>query len=92
MATFLWKRRRRLTVGVTLLLVLVAVLVKSRSEPPALAVSGGDAYVVLPVVDTNPDPNIIETTITAEPAAVFRPALQLRTGGEARAVPRCQAF
>ena len=35
-----------------------------------LATSGGSAYQVPVVVDTNPDPNIVETTITAEPATV----------------------
>lgn len=34
------------------------------------AASGGDPYTVIPVVDTNTDPNIVETTITALPAAV----------------------
>ena len=70
MATFLLSRRGRATAGATLLLVLLAVLVKTRSDSPALAVSGGDAYAVVPVVDTNPDPNIVETTLTAEPAGV----------------------
>jgi FtsP/CotA-like multicopper oxidase with cupredoxin domain len=34
------------------------------------ATSGGDPYTVPDVVDTNPDPNIVETTITAENATV----------------------
>ena len=34
------------------------------------ATSGGDPYTTPSVVDTNPDPNIVETTITAEPATV----------------------
>jgi FtsP/CotA-like multicopper oxidase with cupredoxin domain len=70
MATFLWRRRGRATFGATALLVLLFVLVGIRSEPPAHAVAGGDPYIVLPVVDTDPDPNIVETTITAEPANV----------------------
>ena len=70
MATFLLSGRGRTTAGATVLLVLLAVLVNSRSDSPALAVSGGDPYAVVPVVDTNPDPNIIETTLTAEPAGV----------------------
>ncbi len=34
------------------------------------ATSGGDPYSAPDVVDTNPDPNIVETTITAEDASV----------------------
>ena len=70
MATFLWKRRGRTAVGVSMLVGVLVALINIRTEPPALAVSGGDPYIVLPVVDTNPDPNIVETTLTAEPAAV----------------------
>ena len=69
MATFLGKRRLRAAVAALLLVVVLAVL-NIRSERPALAVSGGNAYSMLPVVDTNPDPNIVETTLTAEPAGV----------------------
>ena len=35
-----------------------------------MATSGSDPYVVPLVTDTNPDPDIVETTITAEPASV----------------------
>jgi FtsP/CotA-like multicopper oxidase with cupredoxin domain len=39
-------------------------------NPFVSATSGGDPYAVPPVVDTNPAPNIVETTITSEPATV----------------------
>ena len=70
MATFLWKRRGRTTIAAALLVAGLVVMMNLRSDSPALAVSGGDAYSVLPVVDTNPDPNIVETTLTAQPAGV----------------------
>jgi FtsP/CotA-like multicopper oxidase with cupredoxin domain len=37
---------------------------------PAMATSGGDPYSVPLVNDTNPDPNIVETTLIAEEATV----------------------
>src|SRR2546421_9563042 len=40
------------------------------SLPAGRATSGGDPYSVPAVQDTNPDPNIVETTITAEKADV----------------------
>jgi FtsP/CotA-like multicopper oxidase with cupredoxin domain len=70
MARFLWQRRGHATFGATALIALLFMLVNSRSEPPAFAVAGGDPYIVPFVVDTNPDPDIVETTITAEPAGV----------------------
>jgi FtsP/CotA-like multicopper oxidase with cupredoxin domain len=70
MARFLWQRRGRATFGATALIALLFMLADSRSEPPAFAVAGGDPYIVPFVVDTNPDPDIVETTITAEPAGV----------------------
>ena len=42
----------------------------SRYTAPAIATSGGDPYVVPLVTDTNPDPAIVETTITAQGAVV----------------------
>ena len=41
----------------------------ARVSGPAIATSGGDPYVVPLVIDTNPDPDIVETTIMAQPAS-----------------------
>ena len=38
--------------------------------PPAHAISGGSPYEVPLVIDTNPDPDIVETTIIADEATV----------------------
>lgn len=62
-------RRSTLVVGLATVLVLTAV-VAVRSAEKAKATSGGDPYVVPLVVDTNPDPNIVETTITADEGTV----------------------
>ncbi len=70
MATFIWQRRGRAMAGATAVLAVMFFLVNMRSTPPAFAVAGGDPYTVPLVSDTNPDPNIVETTITAQPAAV----------------------
>jgi FtsP/CotA-like multicopper oxidase with cupredoxin domain len=66
MSTFIWARRGRITAAFVALIAF-ALLAAIRS---ALATSGGDPYVVPHIVDTNPDPDIVETTIVAEPAMV----------------------
>ena len=64
-------RRTRPVVFVTgLLAVLLFVFVATRFTGPAIATSGGDPYVVPLVTDTNPDPTIVETTITAAGAVL----------------------
>ena len=70
MATFIWQRRGRFTLGTIALVAAWFIFISTRSSIPALAVSGGSPYSVPVVVDSNPDPNIVETTIVAEPAAV----------------------
>ena len=59
--------------GFTLLAVavlVVAVLLAARPSGLAHATSDANPYSVPSVTDTNPDPNIVETTITAEEASV----------------------
>jgi FtsP/CotA-like multicopper oxidase with cupredoxin domain len=51
-----------LTTAVALLLTVF--------NPFVSATSGGDPYAVPPVVDTNPAPNVVETTLVAEAATV----------------------
>ena len=55
-----------------LLLVLAAAFVGWQLAHGSVghATSGGDPYSVPLVVDTNPDPNIVETTLTAQTATV----------------------
>jgi len=50
--------------------LVLAVLVLARATGSALATSSGDPYDVPVVVDTNPDPNVVETSITAVEASV----------------------
>ena len=64
------RRHRFFTLVAAAAAVLIVVIVGLRSTGPALATSGSDPYVVPLVTDTNPDPDIVETTITAEPASV----------------------
>jgi FtsP/CotA-like multicopper oxidase with cupredoxin domain len=66
MATFIWRRRGQFAVVFTALTILVVAFIVLRSSGPALATSDGDPYVVPDATDTNPDPNIFETSITAE--------------------------
>jgi FtsP/CotA-like multicopper oxidase with cupredoxin domain len=48
----------------------LAVLFAMQASSPALATSGGSPYETTPVVDTNPAPNIVETTIVADETSV----------------------
>jgi FtsP/CotA-like multicopper oxidase with cupredoxin domain len=68
MATLIWARRGRISL-VLMLALIAAVWVQTRKSP-ALATSGGSAYAAPDVVDGNPDPDIVETTIVAQPATV----------------------
>ncbi|HET6896836.1 MAG TPA: multicopper oxidase domain-containing protein, partial [Vicinamibacteria bacterium] len=70
MALRLWLRHRRLAIPAVVFLAMLAGYVGVRLTWPALATSGGDPYSVPVVVDTNPDPNIVETTIVADEATV----------------------
>jgi FtsP/CotA-like multicopper oxidase with cupredoxin domain len=64
-----WQGRRiMLLLAAALAIATAAVLLLSRD--PGRATSGGDPYAVPEVVDTNPAPDIIETSITAAPATV----------------------
>lgn len=60
--------RRILLLGLTLVAACLAWLLGTHSV--GRAISGGDPYTVPVVVSTNPNPNIVETTLTAEPATV----------------------
>jgi len=48
----------------------VAIVFLAIGNAPVSATSGGDPYSPPAVVDTNPDPHVVETTITAEEATV----------------------
>ena len=64
-------RIRRSRLGLLLVLLICACgawLVLARAA--VRATSGGDPYEVPNVVDTNPDPHIVQTTMTAEKANV----------------------
>jgi FtsP/CotA-like multicopper oxidase with cupredoxin domain len=70
MALRLWLRHRRLIAVAAACLAVLLVVVGIRWTRLALATSGGDPYSVPVIVDTNPDPNIVETTIIADEATV----------------------
>jgi FtsP/CotA-like multicopper oxidase with cupredoxin domain len=70
MALRLWLRHRRLAIPAVVFLAALAVYAGVRLTWPAMATSGGDPYSVPVIVDTNPDPNIVETTIVADEATV----------------------
>ncbi len=61
-------RSRLLTVFVVTLLTAATLAV--RLAPPSAATSDDTPYSVPQVIDTNPDPNIVETTIIADELAV----------------------
>ena len=60
------RRLIALALIVTLAVAISLVTMLSTGE----ATSGGSPYAVPDVVDTNPDPNIVETTLTADEATV----------------------
>ena len=60
----------RLVASSTITALVCGVLIAVNPAGPALATSGVNPYVVPLVVDTNPDPNIVETTIIAKTATV----------------------
>jgi|GEM_PF-2418362 len=62
-------RRGRLAVPAVGALIAVAALL-AIANAPVSATSGGDPYSPPAVVDTDPDPHVVETTITAEEATV----------------------
>jgi len=70
MVAFVRRRKGRITLVTAIGLAIAVLLVGLRSDKPALATSGGSPYVVPLAIDTNPDPNIFETTISALPAMV----------------------
>jgi FtsP/CotA-like multicopper oxidase with cupredoxin domain len=64
------KRQRGIILAAAILAVIAYLVLGARVTDPALATSDGDPYTVPLVVDTNPDPNIVETTIVAQGALV----------------------
>ena len=66
MSTFFWRRPGRVAAAV----FAIAAMVLLVAQTQFIATSDGDPYSVPLVVDTNPDPNVVETTITAEAAVV----------------------
>src|SRR5262245_35466580 len=70
MAVILLRRKPwRATLLFAAVVAAVALFAVVRSTGPAHAVSG-NPYAVDVVVDTNPDPKIVETTIVADEATI----------------------
>lgn len=61
-------RRRLLLPAISFALAATALL--AIANPFVSATSGGDPYSVPAVVDTDPDPRVVETTLTAEEATI----------------------
>jgi FtsP/CotA-like multicopper oxidase with cupredoxin domain len=70
MALRLWLRYGRLMAVAAAFVAVLLAFVAVRLTRLVWATSGGDPYSVPAVVDTNPDPNIVETTIVADEATV----------------------
>lgn len=70
MSAFFGKQKRLVAFGVSVLALAAIAFTSTRLAPPALAVSDVDPYTVPLVVDINPDPDIVETIIVAQPAGV----------------------
>ena len=68
--TLMRRQPRRAALLFVAAIMGVALLATAGSMRPAHAVSNGSAYDVATVVDTNPDPDIVETTIIADEATV----------------------
>ena len=66
MASYLIHRPRRTLAALTAIVMLVATFIIFRGPAPAEATSGVSPYQVPVAVDVDPDPNVLETTITAD--------------------------
>ena len=65
-----WRKHGVWSLAIAAIAGTAAVAIAMRSAAPVSAAFAPDPYSVTQVVDTNPDPDIVETTITAMPAAV----------------------
>src|SRR4026208_164236 len=65
-----WRRRVVLTTLISVSALALCVILDRRVAPTASATSGGSPYEAPEVIDTNPDPDIVETTIVAQGANV----------------------
>jgi FtsP/CotA-like multicopper oxidase with cupredoxin domain len=70
MASLVRQQPRHFAVLFTAITILTGVLLAIHPGGLARATSGGNPYSVPLVVDTNPDPDVVETTIVAEEAPV----------------------
>jgi FtsP/CotA-like multicopper oxidase with cupredoxin domain len=70
MVNLIWQRRGRFTILATLLVAALLVFMGVRWTGQIQATSGGDPYSVPLVVDTNSDPDIVETTLIADETTV----------------------
>src|ERR1044072_9587630 len=61
---------RRTRAVAALAIVILVFVVGGFCFTQSSAVAGGNPYEVSDVVDLNPDPNIVETTIVAQPATL----------------------
>ena len=66
MATYIWRRRPAVLLVMIVILGMVGIgpFVQEKTN----AISGGSPYEVTDVIDTDADPNVVETTITAKRA------------------------
>jgi FtsP/CotA-like multicopper oxidase with cupredoxin domain len=70
MRALIGARKRLVGIGTSVLAIAFFAYSTARVSDPVHAVSDGSAYTVPLVDDVNPDPDIVETTIVAQPAGV----------------------
>lgn len=63
-----WQRRRSLVLATAIVVAAAVSLIVALS--PGRATSGGDPYSVPNVVDTNPAPDVVETTLASQESTV----------------------
>ena len=66
MVAFVRRRKGSITLAAATITALVIAFIGMRSTAPALATSGLSPYATSLATDANPDPDIFETTISAE--------------------------
>ena len=64
MSEFFGRRPRSLALGLAIVAVAIFAFSSTRLSTPALAESDSSPYTVPLVDDTNPDPDVIETTLS----------------------------
>src|SRR4051794_27553668 len=84
-ATAVPTRRRRRLLSLPIVVAIATIALLAASSASQASTSDGDPYDTSPVIDTNPDPRVVETTIVADERKV-----DVGLGGNVEA--KAQAF